>query len=76
MHIHKVKNCGVGFNYDVETNAFTQLLYSRIEYPMFSAETCDLNGHTLLCMFLGDDFSRHQIFSAQQCMSTRVDFLC
>jgi len=48
----------------VETIAFTQPLYSRIKYPTFSAETCDLNSHPLLCMFLGDDFSIHQIFSA------------
>ena len=34
----------------------------------------DLNGHTLLCMFLANDFSGCLIFPASHCMCIIVDF--
>jgi len=72
IHTHKVKNCGVGFNDDF-VNLRGTIIYSMETLlncctpelsTQCSLETYNLNGHILLCMFLGDDFSGHQIFSA------------
>ena len=47
----------------------------KLLVPEWSAQgilpkTWYFNGHPLWCMFLDDDFRRHFVFSASQCMST------
>jgi hypothetical protein len=70
-HTHKVKNSGVGFNDDffnlrgtITYKGWKPLHLLNHCTPELSTQ-CSLqrpvikNGHPLLCMFLGDKFSRH-----------------
>jgi hypothetical protein len=59
----------------IEVISIPNPLEQELNAQRILQKTQDLNGHTLCCMFLADEFSWYSVSSESQCASITVD-LC